>query len=332
VEPGLPVAIMVKSHYVPQFYLRNFSIRGKPGRVYVYRRDNKGAVDIDVGKIAAVKGFYTAKSITTGGDSDIVEKMFAELEGPASAVFRRLVSDPSGLPVSNDESEMVSVFIAFLHVRGRSFRQKDINFRIALMEKKIAEKAANDIGGFRADMEKAGVPFDNEEQFEEMRKQFADGITRHYKFEYGRKEQGYILKEMFESAEMLAPTILYKRWKILECLHEVFVTSDNPLTLMQPIDMPFQEVEGFLNLKIVLPIAPSRCLVLDNGTVSRAIEVVAVDRQRVLNINRSTMFNAHREIYSNRNSQRIKKALSRTIEGESEKVYINGYDPTKVRP
>lgn len=198
------------------------------------------------------------------------------------------------------------------------------------MEDKIAEKAANDIEGFRADIKKAGVLFDTEEEFEDMRKQFAEGITKHYKFGYGRKNQGYVLKEMFRSAEMLAPTIFYKKWEIVECTSEVFISSDNPLTLMQPFDMPHDKVEGFRNLKIVLPICPSRCFVLDNGRVSTNIEVSQVDRQRVLNINRSTMFNAHREVYSNRSSKGIKRAFKRTKDGESEKVYLDGYDPEKA--
>ncbi|MGI8839038.1 MAG: DUF4238 domain-containing protein [Pyrinomonadaceae bacterium] len=29
---------MAKDHYVPQFYLRNFSPRGKQNQIYLYRR------------------------------------------------------------------------------------------------------------------------------------------------------------------------------------------------------------------------------------------------------------------------------------------------------
>lgn len=57
---------MVKSHFVPQFYLKNFSIAGKPERVYVYRRDNKDPVDTRVRRIAAIKGFYSVTLVKTG--------------------------------------------------------------------------------------------------------------------------------------------------------------------------------------------------------------------------------------------------------------------------
>ena len=247
--------------------------------------------------------------------------MFSGLEGETAGIFTKLIND-SPVTLSNDELKTLAAFIAFLHVRGPSFRQKDINFKIALVERWEAEKA-KDPKRFKVDMEKAGVTFDNKAEFEEMRQQYMNGITKHYKFQYERRKNGHILKAMFESAEMLAPIILYKKWEILECTNEVFVTSDNPLTLMKPAAMPDEEVEGFLNLKIVLPFSPSRCLILDRGRVSGRFDVHQADRQRVLNLNRSTMFNAYRELYSNRYSTGIKKAFNRTKDDESEKVHLD---------
>jgi hypothetical protein len=137
------------------------------------------------------------------------------------------------------------------------------------------------------------------------------------------------MSQMMEDALMLAEILFHKKWELFECSREVFITSDNPLSAMQPEGMPYAEVDGFLNLKAVLPISPSRSLVLDNGLVSNTIDILETDRQRVLNINRSTMFQAYREIYSNRNSRGINKAFNKTKEGESEKAYVDGYDGTK---
>lgn len=136
------------------------------------------------------------------------------------------------------------------------------------------------------------------------------------------------MSQMMEDALMLTEILFHKKWELFECSSEVFITSDNPLSAMQPEGMPYAEVDGFRNLKAVLPISPSRSLVLDNGR-SRTVDILETDRQRVLNINRSAMFQAYREIYSNRNSQGIKKAFNKTKEGESEKIYVDGYDETK---
>jgi len=65
---------MIKSHYVPTVLSQKLSITAKPERVYVYRRDNKDPVVANVGQIAAVKVSYRAKLITTGKESDVVEK------------------------------------------------------------------------------------------------------------------------------------------------------------------------------------------------------------------------------------------------------------------
>jgi Protein of unknown function (DUF4238) len=314
---------MVKSHYVPQFYLKNFSIAGKADTVYVYRRDQQDSTPIRVNNIAAIKGFYSGISKETGERSDFIEGELSVLEGEAAPLINRIVTEAKALTFSWEEIETLSAFVAFLHVRGPSFRQRDINFKVGLLEGKLAEEY-KDPELFREHMQKAGVTFDSEEEIEQMRKLYTDGISKHFTFKYGRQRQGYILKEMFESAAMLTVTIFNKKLEIIECADELFITSDNPLTLMQPVGMPLSEVRGFDNQIIVLPVSPKRCLVLDNGNRSKTMNVTGVDRQRVLNINGSTMFNAHREIYSNRNSKGIKKAFNKTKEGASEIPYLDG--------
>jgi hypothetical protein len=143
---------MVESHYVPQFYLRNFSITGRPDRVFVYRRDNRDPVDMNVRNIAVVKDFYSVTLEETGEESDMIEEMFSELEGDTADIFTKLTNE-NPVTLANDQLETLAVFVAFLHVRGRSFRQKDINFRIALVEKRVAEEA-KDPERFRADMQR----------------------------------------------------------------------------------------------------------------------------------------------------------------------------------
>lgn len=99
--------------------------------------------------------------------------MFSRLERDAAGIVARLVNEKKAVHLTQEEKEILSLFIGYLYVRGPSYRQKDVNLRMALVEKPVAE-IAKDPESFRADMEKAGVTFDSEEEFESMRKQFAD--------------------------------------------------------------------------------------------------------------------------------------------------------------
>src|SRR5436853_7264333 len=100
---------MALHHYVPQFYLKNFSISSKPDFVWVYRRDNQEPKDIHVSRIAAVKGFYRATSAETGEKTERIEGMFAEIEGEVAPIIKTLVSG-NDIWLSNYQYEMLSIF------------------------------------------------------------------------------------------------------------------------------------------------------------------------------------------------------------------------------
>ncbi len=66
----------MKNHYVPQFYLKNFSISENQGMVYAYRRD-KDPFEVNVNNIAAKNNFYIFTDKNTDKKSDDIEKMFS---------------------------------------------------------------------------------------------------------------------------------------------------------------------------------------------------------------------------------------------------------------
>jgi hypothetical protein len=251
-----------------------------------------------VNKISAVHGFYEVTLVESGEKSEQVEKMFSD---------------------SRDEYAVLSVYMAFQSLRRPSFRARMHNFQKAKIEGHIKE-VAKDKDRFKAEMESLGLAEIGEAEFETTRAMLSD-IDHHFVIERKRGEEGRLISFMVEWAEDLCQIIFAKRWKLFESSGSgPFLTSDNPLTVMDPAWLPPSQRRGFITGVVVLPVSPARSLVLEPGRRVLDLEVVSALGSDVRQINGSTMLGAHREVYSNINSKRIAKAFGRTVDGASEEL------------
>jgi hypothetical protein len=77
-----------RHHYTPRFYLQNFT--DADGRLYVISSDTgKRWISTPEGT-GFEKDFYKVDEISHGEDPYIIEKLFAEFEGRASAVLAEI--------------------------------------------------------------------------------------------------------------------------------------------------------------------------------------------------------------------------------------------------
>jgi hypothetical protein len=126
---------------------------------------------------------------------------------------------------------------------------------------------------------------------------------------------------MMDYAELITPLIFNRKWSILESdLAGVFITSDNPVWLTTTTKEPQTEKELYEKGTVILPISPSRCLVLGPGKARPFIPVVGASIDAVRYINGGTMFYAYQDIYAHYESQRIKRNFDKTKEGEAFKL------------
>jgi hypothetical protein len=116
--------------------------------------------------------------------------------------------------------------------------------------------------------------------------------------------------------------VFYKKWHILESnSNRIFITSDNPVSLIRPRNLPPFYGVGFLTGNIAVPFSPYRCLLLKNDENKKGY--LKINKDYVNFFNSHTMFYAHKFIYSNLLSKDIENTFNKTKEGASERIIVN---------
>lgn len=75
-------------HYVPQFYLRNFSIKNNGKRLYCFDKHTFNKFVTNIQNIACGKYFYDIPE-----NDQYVEKSLAKIESILSAVYNKLITN-----------------------------------------------------------------------------------------------------------------------------------------------------------------------------------------------------------------------------------------------
>jgi hypothetical protein len=101
-----------RQHYVPQFYLREFSITDTEYQVFCFDKKTGRKFVVSTRKIAAEKGFYSGS----------VEGALGDLEGKMSSSYRALLELQDVGRLSLQDKVGVAVLIATQHMRTRDFR------------------------------------------------------------------------------------------------------------------------------------------------------------------------------------------------------------------
>ncbi|MBU1164774.1 DUF4238 domain-containing protein [Patescibacteria group bacterium] len=312
----------MKNHYVPQFYLKNFSINEKPQIVYAYRRGSD-PFEVNVKNIAAKNDLYIYTDKNTGKKNDEIEKMFSWLEGLTKPIIEKIINGSHLLDLSNKGHNVLTEFIAYLHVRNLSQRERQKNI-IAEFNKIQLKTMASDKKNFIKTLKEATERIDigNEAEVEELRQSILN-FDEHYKVEYGKKNNDFFLKQALELGLKITPIIFNKEWHIIDSAGcgRFFITSDNPVTLIRPKALPGFYGVGIENGFIALPISPTKCIFLKNGNSDSTIK--SATRASVDDINHHIMFFAHKFVYSNILSKNFQSEFNLTKEGQSEKVVVS---------
>lgn len=304
---------MARQHYVPQFYLKNFSISNREDFIYAYKR-NKKIFPTNVKNVAAEKDFYTYKNEITGQKINVIDDALTLLEGKVAPLIKKLTIT-NYLKLTNGEKILLSCFISFLHLRNLSSKERLKNIYLEIT-KQVITKTTQNREFFKKHIKKAGIIIGGEKEIEEFRK-----FLLEKKDELYFSDDSYFIVKSLALAQDIAPVISFKEWNILESdSSRVFVTSDNPVSLIRPRDLPKFNGVGFINGLITIPLSPKRCLFLKNEKSSK--NITRVNRKYVDFINRHTAFYSHRYIYSNIKSRDIQNMFNETVEGEGEKFLI----------
>jgi Protein of unknown function (DUF4238) len=305
-----------RDHLVPQFYLKNFQIDTKPGWIYSYIRGYQPIAKA-IRAVAYEGGYYEIKVPPSGVPSNSVDRLLQRTETTASPIIDQLLKEPIS-SLSDDQKMELSGFMALLSQRTRFAREGFVNIFEALSEKAYKNYISNDERFLQLARE-AGQDNPPEELLK-SRDLYLDGqITG--ELVRGGETEDYFLKLELEVAETVMDCLYAKHWHLIETdSSRVFLTSDHPIVLLpSPHHRPPMSV-GYRNGHIMLPLSPTRALLLTNEPLSK--EMIKVGRDKMREYQRYTITRSYKSVFSNIFSKGFQRILESMKQGEIIKAYV----------
>ncbi|MGB9182100.1 MAG: DUF4238 domain-containing protein [Pyrinomonadaceae bacterium] len=314
---------MANDHYVPQFYLRSFTIPARTGWIVSYGRNSQPR-ERAIRSVASIDDYYTMRSNITGVQKDQVDQLFRNVESGAAPVLNHLLAAPNTRLHPNDK-EILSMFIAFL-----AFRTPRARANVMRMDSEVRIQILRILAGhkefFHQEAERAGI--DPEEAEAARQAVFEMGDDLRVEYQPGETED-YFMRTQLEMADRVSDIINRKFWYLLECTGGFFITSDHPVVLARPENYPAYLGVGFEPATIFLTISPKRCLLMTNRPIlglrfpgclmlplnrfrTNNGTLIKVDEAKVEAINKLVMSQAYEAVFSHTRSAGVEQAFNQT--------------------
>jgi len=192
---------MAKDHYVPRFYLKNFSPQGKHNQIYLYRRGLAPAL-VGIGSVACDEDYY----------EDQVDKTLSKHETQSAPIIKRLLDAPK-LDLSEKERKRLSAFVGTLANRTPNSQErlyKGYSFFTASLEEFFADKE----DFFRSER---GHGFSGtDEELEAIRLGLLEGAKERYIKHNPTKTDSGLIETALELSEDTKGVIEGRQWHLLE--------------------------------------------------------------------------------------------------------------------
>lgn len=264
-----------RQHYLPQFYLKGFSNKGK---LWVYdRAKNEFRIQTPV-NTTIEKDYYTFVD-KKGEKNKSVEKILADIEGRVVPVFDKIKNQDC---INDEDKGIMSLFLSFFIYRVPEF-----------------EKLSNEIAQKMAEIMMKNI-ITSREQAAKMIKQYEKdtgkslNVSPEIIYEYAQKSQFEIiidrnttLKQMLDYSMKNKDWLYNLDWVILQAPEKTsFITSDNPFVLVPPIGFPIG-IRGY-GLKTkgvtkIIPLSKEQCITI--GSPGNNFKYVDISVKAVRDIN-----------------------------------------------
>lgn len=289
-------------HFVPQSYLRRFTIDGKLGQVYAYELD-KEPYPANVKNVAAQRDLYTYTEESTGEENAALENVFADIDDKGIRMIQKLDTMPDGY-VKLPETEQADLFtyIAFLHTRNIQERKHRASSMEQMSHFYMQDLASSKSAFHKYGVEALGDKYDRD-KVEQTRLSVLDNK---FEIKFDHMDQ-YFLSDTLSITKDLYLILMERKRAVLvstKGTSKVFVTSDNPVT---HYGLPGQTNKmqglGYINAIFQIPLSPTRCLLLINNNME--MSTFDYGGNDVDHINYYTYYYADRWIFSNVKSKRV---------------------------
>lgn len=225
-------------HYVPRFYLENFSInpdRNSP-QLYCYNKPDRRIFQTSVKNVGGEQYFYD-----TSGEQPF-EDFLAEIEGEFADAYRKILDSGNLRELTENDKTAIAYSVATQEHRTRVFRDEYMEGM---------EKLADRLREFNMSKQL-------EEQIDEFDRADDDTTARELHKEF-----------MLDAAWDFTEEILGLKWILFENQSASgFWTSDHPITRYNRYDHGWKGDLGYRSegIEIYFPLSPDMCLALVDPT------------------------------------------------------------------
>lgn len=304
-------------HFVPQGYLRGFTIEGEKSLVWEYDKE-AGSVSHQpksVREICSKHHYYMQKCEDGSVDNESMENAFHEIEDKTPRVINSIKVNTTGekISLSNEQRDILSFFAALQLFRVPNFRDG-----VEELHRKIAECSLANI--VTRDKQEGKLPPDVEEIY----------VRGGIKIEI---EPFVSLEPMINLAREGSARLLTKVWHFASPADGMtFVTSDNPVYFQAPEEYrpnigygigpmhPLSEVTIPLRKDLLLIFTPAVKYTPAQYELLNCT-TVCLDKTDTENLNKRTILAAGRYVYSSERSEALAKMVS-MFKGTSQKLTV----------
>lgn len=284
-----------KQHYIPQFYLKNFSQDAE--RLYIYDKSKGERGEIrhqTTVEVAHQNHFYTYR--TKNGTKENLEDFFCRFEGDAATIIEKVHKSKVITP---EEKEKLALFIAFLYTRTPASKSRTEE-TIQLVGEAVSRKMfANTSKEWMKKFFKEKLGQDmSDEEIEDLKDFAQDPKRSRIEFDVPKE---YWIKNMLQMAVEIAPLFFGMDWLfVFTDRPYALITSDNPFLLVPPDDHDKFRGVGLMTDKArkIIPLRSNMCLVMGDLVENPAIRFGNVEKNFFRQVNEHLVLECERFCFS----------------------------------
>lgn len=279
-----------KQHYIPQFYLKNFSLDKNHVHVYDKAIGPIGSFRYQTTiNVAHQNNFYTHR--TKNGDNKNLEELFCIIEGRASTAIRNVLQNKA---ITEKERYDIAVFAGFQYTRTPYFKAKteigsqEVYEKSARMWAKMLTK--DHVKEF---FHKKGKDL-TDEKIEDILDFGSNPKRSKIKVNVPRE---HWIKIMLNLGLDAAARFIEMDW-IFAITNKpyAFITSDNPFLLFPPEQIDRFRGVGLLTpgARKFLPLSSNLCLIMGDTNIDPQVGFKEAQKDFYRNINKTLMAQSYR--------------------------------------
>ena len=257
-------------HYVPRFYLRNFSVKkGKTYAIFCFDKVEGKIFYTNIERVGAEKYFYDADRDT----NQTIEKAFGKVEVRFNEAYSRLIARENLSFLSEEEKVAIAFFVITQELRTKEYRMFLSN---------IGKELANWLS--------------KKELSKNLKKQLKEISTD----DFLRSSQ---IKSLIRNTKNFANIMYRMKWILFDNKTSLpFWTSDHPVSRYNPIDLSPYGNLGLVctGIQIHFPLSPKLslcfCDPIKYGSLPDRLEVI--DEQNIIFQNSLQTISSTRHIFS----------------------------------